>query len=308
MSLLVLVVLAGVDALPPSPSVILEAVDCPEALTAAIRDELEVAGFPTLVASRSAPQVASVIARCTGDQVVTRIEDRITSKSVERTLAWTAGPRSEVLVAIQVVELLHASLAETRFAALTHVPLPVERFLAEREPTPPTPWEFSAAGGVMFAPGGFGVQPAVSAEVSRAVSSSPAWRLEFGAALAATVHATVLRSTGGQADVGLVESCALAAAAFERGGWTARPRVSLGVLLVWGVGRAGGDYGAASGATATFEVGLALSLARAVTSWLSVKAGLGVAVTPFPVQVRLPDATTSIGLPVLSAQLGVVFR
>lgn len=297
-----------VGAQPLPAAVTLEAADCPPELTGSIRDELESAGFLTSVGARAGAQVAHVVARCEGARVVVRIEDRVTSKVVERSLASVQGPRSEVLAAIQVVELLHASLAETRFAALLPVPPQVERFLAQREPPPPTRWNFAATGGVSWAPGGFGFQPSLSAAVSRPLTSGTGWQLELGGALTATVHATLLRGTGGEADVGLVEPRALLAVAFERGGWTVRPCVSLGALFVWAVGRAGGAYGAASGATGTFEAALGLSFSRALNPWLALSAGVDAAVAPVPVQVQLPDSTTRIGAPVLSAQLGVVFR
>lgn len=292
------------------PAVTLEAVDCPVTLVTAIRDELAAAGFTTELASDAGAQVAHAALRCEEALVHVQLEDRVNPKSVGRTLPFSARPRSEVLIAIQVVELLHASLAETRFAALTQVPVPqpVVRFLEQREPTAPSPWNVAFGGGVTYAPGGFGAQPSVSAEVSRAISSWSSGRLELGASLGATVGATVLRSTGGEADTGLVESRALLAAAFSQQGWKVRPRVSLGVLWVWATGRSEGLYEATAGATGTFEAGVGVSASRALTSWLSLTLGVEVAVTPFPIQVQLPDSTTRIGVPILGAQLGVVFR
>ena len=60
--------------------------------------------------------------------------------------------------------------------------------------------------------------------------------------------------------------------------------------------------------TGTFAAGLGVAAARVLTSWLSLSLGVDVAVTPFPVEVRLPESTTRIGAPLLTAQLGVVFR
>lgn len=303
MVLVLLVLAAG-----SPPSVTLESSDCAPGLVTAIQDELEVAGFPTERSSDVGAQVAHVDVHCVDANVIVQVEDRVTPKSVRRTLQLQPRPRAEVLVALQVVELLHASLAETRFASLTQVPAPVVRFLEQREPPAPSPWNLAVGAGATWAPIGFGVQPSVSAEISRAVSSWKPARLELGALLTATVHASLLRGTGGQAELGLVESRGLVAVSFEQASWMIRPRLSAGVLLVWAAGHADVGYGAKSGATATFEVGLGLSVSRAVNSWLALNAGVDVAVTPFPVVVRLPDSSTRIGLPLLAAQIGAVFR
>jgi hypothetical protein len=289
-------------------AVTLEASGCGPGLANSIRDELEAAGFPTRLTEDRDAQVARVVVHCAASEVVVRIEDRVTSKAVERTLVLAEGPRSEVLAAIQVVELLHASLAETRFASLMPVPVRVERFLAQREPAPPGSWNLAAAGGVSWAPGGFGAQPSVSLELSRPVITGTPWRLEFGGEVNATVRASLLQGTGGQAEVGLVEPRALVAAAWEHDAWTVRPRVSAGALVVWAVGHAQGVYGASSGATATFQVAIGGSVSRPVTPWLALEAGVDLSVAPIAVQVQFPDSTTRIGAPLLTAQLGVVFR
>lgn len=291
----------------PLPDVTL-ASDCPAGLVTAIREELEVAGFPTQLSADEGAQVAHVDVHCVDASVVVQIEDRVTPKSVRRLLQLQSRARAEVLVALQVVELLHASLAETRFAALTQVPAPVVRFLEKREPAPPSPWKLGAGVGATWAPVGFGVQPSVSVEVSRAVSSWNSARLELGLLLTGTVHASLLQGTGGRAETGLVESRGVFALNFEKASWMIRPRFSAGVLLVWAVGHADTGYGANAGATATFEVGLGVSVSRAVTNWLALSAGVDVAITPFPVVVRLPDSTTRIGVPLVAAQIGAVFR
>jgi len=290
-----------------APDVTLDS-DCPDGLVTAIREELEVAGFPTERSSVGGEQVAHLDVRCVDASVVVQVEDRVTPKSVRRTLQLQARPRAEVLVALQVVELLHASLAETRFAALTQVPAPVVRFLEKREPPPPSAWNLAAGVGATWAPVGFGVQPSVSAEVSRAVSSWTAARLELGLLLTGTVHASVLQGRGGRAELGLVESRGVVAVNFEQGSWMIRPRFSAGVLLVWAAGQADTGYGARSGATATSEVGLGLSVSRTVTSWLALSAGVDVAVTPFPVVVSFPDSNTGIGVPLVAAHLGAILR
>jgi hypothetical protein len=81
------------------------------------------------------------------------------------------------------------------------------------------------------------------------------------------------------------------------------------MLLVWAVGReATGIWGAQAGATTTFELGLGVSATRALTDWLSLRAGVDVAIAPFPVRVLIPEAGASVGLPILTLQLGLVFR
>ena len=281
--------------------------DCETGLVTAIREELEVAGFPTELSSEGG-QVAHLDLHCIDASVVVEVEDRVTPKSVKRTLQLQSRPRAEVLVALQVVELLHASLAETRFAALTRVPEPVVRFLDKREPAAPSAWNLAAGVGVTWAPMGFGVQPSVSVEVSRSVSTWNSARLELGLLLTGTVHASQLQGIGGTAEIGLVESRGVFAVNFPRAGWMIRPRFSAGLLLVWAAGLANSGYGARSGATATFETGLGLTVSREVTNWLSLFAGVDVAITPFPVVVRVPDSSTQIGVPLLAVQMGAVFR
>ena len=305
MSWLLLFALGAVD-----PSVTLEATDCAPSLVTSVQEELVAAGFVTLLSADVGAQVAHVSLRCEGARVMVQLEDRVSPKSVGRTLMLSPRARSEVLVALQVVELLHASLAETRFASLTQppVPQPVVRFLEQREPPRSSLWSVAVGGGATFAPGGFGLQPSISVEVSRAVSEWPSGRLEVGALLGATVGATKLRVVQGEADTGLVESRAVLAATFGREGWSIRPRLSLGVLWVWAAGRAEGFYQPSTGVTGTFEAGLGVSAARTLTPWLSLHLGLDVALTPFPVRVRLPALETIIGVPLISAQTGVVFR
>lgn len=305
MSWLLLLALGAVE-----PAVTLEAVDCAPSLVTAVQEELVAAGFVTQLSADVGAQVAHVSLRCEVTRVVVQLEDRVTPKSVARTLERSARARSEVLVALQVVELLHASLAETRFASLTQppVPQPVVRFLEQREPPPSSPWRVAVGGGATFAPGGFGVQPSVSVDVSRAVNDWPSARLEVGAFLGATVGATTLRVVQGEADTGFLESRALLAVTLGKEGWSIRPRLSLGVLWVWAAGRAEGFYEPSTGVTGTFEAGLGISASRTLTPWLSLYLGVDAAITPFPVRVRLPEIETVIGVPLISAQAGVVFR
>jgi hypothetical protein len=275
----------------------------------AIRDELEAAGMSTQLEEGEA-QVAHVTVHCEVTRVIARVDDRVTSKSVERHLELTPGARGDVLLALRVVELLHASLAETRYAALAQVPAPVGQFLAKREPPPPpSRWEFALTGGFTYAPGGFEAQPSISGEFARSVKAWSSLQLELGGMLSATVRASKLRSSAGAADMGLVEPRGQVALAWESSGWSLRGRFSLGMLLVWAVGReATGIWGAQAGATTTFELGLGVSATRALTDWLSLRAGVDVAIAPFPVRVLIPEAGASVGLPILTLQLGLVFR
>lgn len=292
-----------------TPSVTLSVSECPDSMKQAIRDELEAAGMSTQLDEGEA-QVAHVTVQCEVTRVIARIDDRVTSKSVERQLELTPGARGDVLLALRVVELLHASLAETRYAAIAQVPAPVEQFLAKREPPPPpSRWEFVITGGFTYAPGGFEMQPSVSGEFTRSVKTWSSWQLELGGMLSATVRASKLRSEAGAADMGLVEPRGQVALAWESSGWSLRGCFSLGMLLVWAVGReATGIWGAKAGATTTLATGLGFSATRTLADWLSLRAGVDVAVTPFPVRVTIPETTASIGLPIVTLQLGLVFR
>jgi hypothetical protein len=274
---------------------------CPAALVDTIRAELVCAGFAT---EGSSAQLATVITRCDEPgRVLVRLEDDVTQKAVERSLALGADARQDARVAVQVVELLRASLAETRFASLMTVPEPVERFLAEQE----VAWRGELAAGAMLAPGAFGVQPSVSGALWRS-QALRGWQLEFGALVEATVHATRLRATGGSADVGLIWPRVAIAASVELGGVWLAPRVGLGALLVWASGNADATHIATAGVAPTFAASVGVAARRQVTGWLALGLAADVAVAPFPVTVSLPQLTTALGAPFFSFSLHAAFR
>lgn len=274
---------------------------CPTELVDTIRAELVCAGFAT---DEGSPRLATVITRCDEPgRVLVRLEDDVTHKAVERSLELVADARQSARVAVQVVELLHASLAEARFASLVKVPEPVQRFLAEQE----LAWRGELAGGVMLAPGAFGVQPAVAGALWRSQALRN-WQLEFGALVEATVHATRLKATGGTADVGLVWPRVAVAASIELGSVWLAPRVGLGALLVWANGSADATHVGTAGVAPTFAASVGVAARRQVTGWLALGLAADVAVAPFPVTVALPQLTTHLGAPFFSFSLHAAFR
>jgi hypothetical protein len=286
----------------PGP-VTLAPTTCDPALRAALRDELLAAGFS--VDDAGAP-IATIITRCDAPgRVFARVEDHVTRKAVERELEPGEGSRVASRAAVQVVELLHASLAEARFAALVDVPAPVERFLAAREVGP---WHTELGGGVLVAPGGFGVEPAVSAALWRSQRLG-GWRVSVGALVDATVRATVLRSAAGEADVGLVAARVAAATDFDLGGLLQlSPRVGVGVLLAWASGRAAASNVGSIDAVPTFTASLGLTVSRQLTDWLALGLSADVGLTPFPIVVVLPDLQATLGAPYVTVGLVVVLR
>lgn len=275
---------------------------CAPALLETIRAEFAAAGFAT---GASDTHLATVIMRC-DDQasVLARVEDKVTQKAVERSFEPSTDPRGNTRVAVLVVELLHASLAEARFASLVKVPEPVERFLSEREAPI---WRGELAAGAMMAPGRFGVQPALSATLWR-VHALRDWKLEVGALVEATIHATRLPSSAGSADLGLLAPRLVVAAAFEVGGVLVAPRLGLGALLVWASGNADVRHTASAGIAPTFAASLGVAASCQLNGWLAVGLGADASVTPFPVTVAMPDSTTRIGAPFFSISLYAAFR
>lgn len=280
---------------------------CDTELVKAVRDELHAAGF-----SFAPPDDPSAIAQlrlnCTQGSLEARIEDRVTRKAVERQLSVAPGLRREAQAAVQVVELLHASLAEARFDSMFAVPIPkeVDRFLAEQEPG--GRWATGLLAGALFSPGGFGVEPTISGFVSRSVFHRSGWRLEVGGSALATIRASRLRGEGGSAEVGLLHAAAVVAVPLELGEWTLRPHLGVGALFAWASGHAEALYQPASGVTATFAPCLGLSLLRNVAPWMALSLGAEATGTPIPIRIQFPDVTTLIGAPLFSASVGVAFR
>jgi hypothetical protein len=281
-----------------SAGVSLSADDCPPSLGALIRDELSVAGF-----SSEGSEVAHIVAHCANGQAEVRIDDRVTQKTVERHFALLTDARAESRLAVQVVELLHASLAEARFTSRPPVPAQVETFLASRAPAPPSAWGATLAGGVVGGLKGLGVQPAVSGALTRRVLA-----VELGLGVAATVHATTLNSEAGRALFGLVQLEAVVGLPIERGAWCVVPSVGVGALAVWANGEAGKEYEPHFGVAATFAATIGCSVWREVNAWLSVGLNLDVTAAPAPVRIDAVNASASVGLPLASLSLGLRFR
>jgi len=264
--------------------VLLEVDGCPPQLTSTIHDELLAAGF-----SGDSGEIARISTRCSAEAIQVRIEDRVTEKTVER--------------AVQVVELLHASLAEARARRrVAQVPAQVDAFLAQREEPASVPWSAGLELGAIGGLGAFGVEPALFGEISR-----PVWKVELGLSLAGTVHASSLSSLAGRALLGLALAQGTAALPVELGGFRLSPRLGLGTLVVWASGEASSAYQSSFGATAVFALTLGASLWRSLAPWLSAGLLLDVTAAPVPVRVEVPGASTRVGLPLLALALGVRF-
>lgn len=280
-----------------------DAPGCPPALQEAVQAELTAAGFELV--SGQAP-IAVVSLGCDEERgVKVRVEDAVTLKAVERRVELSPGPRGVMLVGVQVVELLHASLAEARWAReVTVVPAQVEQFLERREPVP---WRVELGAGALVSPGGFGAEPEVGVSVWR---SQPlvGWRLELGAQLDATVRATRLRSVGGTADVGVVLARLAVGASFEALGLSWTPRLGVGALLVWASGNAEGAYQAHTGVVPTALGLLGFSASRQLAAWVRVGLFIEGGGSPWPVVVLLPDGSTSVGAGVFTASAYVAFQ
>lgn len=273
----------------------LEVTGCPEALRSMVLDEYALASLP----SSSTHQVA---VRCEGVAVEVSI-DQPNVGNRTHTLQRGTDARAEVRVAVQVVELVRAALAEERFARAPLRPVSLEPSMAPQPPRPPR-WSVSLAGGLTVAPGGLGGEPSVSAGVWRGVGA-----IELGVTALATVRATRLPVAAGRALLGLVHLEARAGYPLEFDSWTLTPHVGLGALVVWALGEpATVGWTGNLGFAPTFALGAGLSAWRALTSWLKVGLVTEVIAAPFPVRVELPGARATVGLPVLVLSLAFGFR
>ena len=289
--------------------VTLVAADCPPALAERVRDELVACGLE--VGEGGPGDVARIELACHAEQrtLEVRIDDRLTDKLVARVLPLEgADARADARAALRVVELLHASLAETRLAHLLKpavLPAPVERFLDQKAPPPEPSWALGVRGGVAIAPGGFGAEPLVAAAVDRVLG-----RLELGARVAATVHATKLFGAGGAASVGLVDARAVASLGLELGTRVVvRPTLGVGALFVWATGRAEQGYAGRSVATPTFAPSVGVAAELRVLPWLALLAAVDVSVALPAVEVRFGDELAArIGQPLVVVSLGGVVR
>jgi hypothetical protein len=297
-----MVVVVALLASAPEGSVVVSDADCSPALMETVRSEFVAAGFGL---DDAGARLATIALRCDAEQVVASVDDHVTHKRVERTFATPLGDsRSTARLAVLVVELLHASLAEARFAPNAPVPAPVERFLAEREPAR---WRAELGAGALLAPARFGVEPSVAGALWNRQRLLSSW-LELGVIVDATVRATRLGDSTNGAEVGLVALRAAAGPAFELPGLTIQPRVGVGALLVWAVGHADIAHVASTGVAPTFTASLGVSGSWSVSSWLAVGLSADVGVAPFPVAVVLPTVTTTVGLPWASFTLFASFR
>ncbi len=282
--------------------VTVDASQCPPAVGEAVQSELNAAGFELV--DGEAP-IAVISLECDQEgSIKVRVEDAVTAKAVERRVELPPGPRGVMLVGVHAVELLHASLAEARWARAVKVPKQVERFLERREPVP---WCVELGAGVLVAPGGFGAEPEVGVALWRSLPLV-GWRLELGAQIDATVRATRLRSEGGTADVGVVLGRVAVGAAFEALGFSLTPRLGLGALLVWASGNANGVYQAQTGAASTALGMVGFSASRRLAAWGSVGVLIEGGGSPWPITVSLPDRSTLVGVGVITASARVAFQ
>lgn len=281
-----------------APGVLLEVSACPEALEPSVRDELTVAGL------ESDDLLTEVSVRCAGAEVDVALRDVASGREHRGALRLGPDARGLTRVAVQVVDLVRASLAEARFSGLL---APVVHAAPAPPPAPPRPpsalrgW---LGGGATLAPGGLGLQPSLAGEVSYALGS-----LELGLGAWATVRAARLVGTVGRAEFGVGGSQVVGAVTLEHGAWTLTPHMEVGVLVAWGLGEATALAWEGRLATAaTLALGLGVSAWRAVGTGVSVGVVVDARLTPVPVRVELPGAAARVGLPVLAAGLALRFR
>jgi hypothetical protein len=294
---LLLAALAASDA-----SVALHSLGCPAGMEELVGAELGAAGF-SLKPSDAPGQgvVARIEVSCAEGAMTVRVDDLVTDKRVERRISMAAGARADSRAAVQVVELLHASLAEARYRPAP-VPQPVSRFLATKEPLA-LHARVGVVGGVLVAPGGFGVQPAVMASFSGFVGI-----VQVGGVFGATVHPRRFSGDFGFVEVGLLEARVTASLEVPWGRFFVHPRLGLGTLIAWAAGHAAPGYAANSLVAATFAASLGGLFEWPLTQGFSLIATADVAVTPFPLVLTLPQGGATMGLPTLSFGLGAAFR
>lgn len=274
---------------------------CSTGFVTLVRDELTAAGLAVSTAGEASRELARVRLTCVEGALEVRIEDHLTDKSVERRVERaSADPRADAKGALQVVELLHASLAEARYRS-EPVPEQVETFLETKEPAPARRGWAALFGGAVVAPGGFGTQPSVFALLGDEVGP-----VELSGMVGATVHASKLRGPGGSAEVGLLDASVGLGLRLPLPLGTLHPRLGLGALAVWAAGRAEQGWVASAGFTATFAGSLAVFWELPVLRHLALVCGAGVSVSPAPVQVLFADSSGArIGLPLIIASVGL---
>ena len=286
-------------------SVALMSDGCSAGFVELVGAELSAAGFTiTANAVQSPGEVARVRLTCTEGVVEVNLDDHVTDKRVERRVEHGTDSRADSRTAVQVVELLHASLAETRFRSREPVPDQVEAFLAAKEPQPPRAWWVGLLGGAFIAPGGFGTQPSVSGLLADQVGP-----VELLALLGATVHATTVHGLGGSAEAGIFDVRAAAGLPLSLGRFTIHPHVGAGVILVWAAGRADAGWVAQAGVTGAFAPSIGAAVEFRVLRGLAVVCAVEGVFAPAPIALKFGDGTgPQIGLPLVTVSLGVAAR
>jgi hypothetical protein len=268
---------------------------CEPSLVATLADELRVEALE--------PAPGELHLRCGAKEVEVHVRVEH-GDEVIRTLTLGDDARREVRLAVQVADLYRAQVAEARFRRSVVTP-------AAEQPTAPLPtpwspqpatWHATLGVGLMGAPGGFHLEPAVSGQVVRQVPG-----VELGVKVQATVRATTLRTAQWSSSTGLAQASGVVERPFDVGAWVLEPRLTLGALLVWAEGQASSGFVAATGVTATFLGSLGGSVWRRLTPQVAVGLEGDVAVAPIAVRVEVPGSTTAVGL-VFSAAAAVRFQ
>jgi len=282
-------------------SVELEAPGCDVELVEAVRSELATAGFSGAgeqLVARLHLEPAEGAIDCT-------VEDRVTHKTVSRRLAYDAtAVRANRKLAIQVVELLHASLAEARFAAPKEpVPPAVDAFLEQREPPRESHWRADAAGGVAVL--SVGAEPWVT--LAGRYRLGP---IEAGVRLSSVVQAWRISGAAGTADFGLADARVVATWPVQVSLLTLRPEISCGALIAWASAHTeSAGYVGSAGVVTTAAPGAALNAELPLNDWLGLFARAALAVSLPAIHVQF-DTTrvASLGQPMFELALGLSIR
>lgn len=272
---------------------------CEPTLVSVVNDELAVAGFD-LESSGT-----SLVVTCSGERVQVELFSDRDGRHDTTELVLGTGERAQVRLAVQVVDLLHASLAAERFRGLL---LPPPSVVVPPDPEAPseagTGWVGAVQAGAAIDPRGVGAEPLLSANVARRWA-----RWEIGVGLSSTVHGALLEGSSGAARFGLATGTLQVQHVWTFGSWTLAPRLGLGALVGWAFGeRPTPAYLATAGAVPTFVA------SAAVSGWYQLvpAIGLGVSVevfaAPFPVRVQIPGAEALMGLPTVALLAGARFR
>ncbi|MFT3842050.1 MAG: hypothetical protein QM723_33980 [Myxococcaceae bacterium] len=283
-------------------SVQLDAPQVSVELAEAVRTELATAGF----SAEGEPVVARLALLPSEGAIDCTVEDRVTHKTVTRRLAYDpAAPRANRRLAVQVVELLHASLAEARFAPTpAPVPTAVNAFLEQREPPPSPPrWRLEASGGVAVL--SQGIQPWVS--LGGRFRIGP---IEAGLYAGAIAHTWTVSGELGSADLGLADARVVASVPFDAGWVTLRPELSSGALLAWATGHTDlhGYVGTTGTATAA-AAGAALNAELPLNDFLALTARAALAVAVPAIKMQFADTrVATIGQPMFSISIGLSLR